>query len=179
MRTCFYIFLIIFITALNVDVLPDDEPKEDPLKLGKPYFTNITEELGLKSQVAYRTQWIDVNGDNYPDLIIFGKKGDEQVSFWLAEKTKKGMKFRDFSKESGLRDRRTQLFVAGDIDNDGDVDLFNAIYADLENVKFKDNGERSSFLINDGKGHFTELITKNKKTKKENANKMLIKYWHL
>ncbi len=171
MRTCTYIFLIIFIAALNVDVLTDEKPKDDPLMLGKPYFTNIATELGLKSLVAYRTQWIDVNSDNYPDLILFGTKGEEQVSLWLSEKTEDGIKFKDFSKESGLRDRTTQLLVAGDIDNDGDVDLFNAIYADLENAKFVDNSERSSFLLNDGKGHFTEAKAKKKKSEKNDEIK--------
>ncbi|MGE0432319.1 MAG: CRTAC1 family protein, partial [Planctomycetota bacterium] len=77
-------------------------------------------------------------------------------------------KFEDRTAASGLRTnhersargRLTMVTVAGDVDNDGDVDLFAGTYVDAQNPanKVPDVGDRSCLLINDGAGTFTPLI---------------------
>lgn len=60
------------------------------------------------------------------------------------------------------RARSAMVFVAGDVDNDGDLDLFSGANCDLENPGNKDVdlGDRSSILLNDGSGTFTLLHQK-------------------
>jgi hypothetical protein len=35
-----------------------------------PYFTNVTDEVGLTGVTGFRVSIADVNGDDYPDLIL-------------------------------------------------------------------------------------------------------------
>ncbi len=76
-----------------------------------------------------------------------------------------GRTFIDATLDSGLFQVRgggataTQLRSAnvasvGDVDNDGDLDVFSGTYVDPTNPT-TDTGDRSEIMINDGTGHFT------------------------
>ncbi len=59
--------------------------------------------------------------------------------------------FEDFSDESGLRDVQAGFFAFGDVDDDGDQDVF----AGLDLVDYAPN--TSAMYLNDGEGHFTHV----------------------
>ena len=49
------------------------------------------------------------------------------------------------------------LGEVGDVDNDGDMDLFSAMRCDGKNEDWEDHGFRSAVFLNDGKGRFRLL----------------------
>ncbi len=74
-----------------------------------------------------------------------------------------GRMFVDATYESGVfqvrggsatQYRMSMLAVAGDVNNDGSLDLFSGTYVDPTQPPL-DNGDRSEILLNDGTGHFT------------------------
>src|SRR5207253_203737 len=58
-------------------------------------------------------------------------------------------------KDPATQYRAAHLAVAGDVDNDGDLDLFSGTYVDPTKPRSTDPGDRSEILLNDGRGHFT------------------------
>ena len=57
--------------------------------------------------------------------------------------------FRDASVESGLKDVQAGFFAFGDVDNDGDQDVFAGLDIQLPN-------QSSAIYLNDGNGRFTK-----------------------
>ena len=88
------------------------------------------------------------------------------LSLWLSVPADGGgRKFVNVTGPSGIRrnhegtarGRETNVTVAGDIDNDGDIDLFSGSYVDGDNPanKVPDVGDRSCVLLNDGTATFS------------------------
>jgi hypothetical protein len=130
-----------------------------------PYFTNVTDEVGLTGVTGFRVSIADVNGDDYPDLILHQVPKPvpqdcntcKDLVLYLNDR---GRRFVDSTDYSGVRasrrgtnDRRSNLAVFADVDNDGDLDLFSGIYADTFS-DYTDNGDRNDLLLNDGTGRF-------------------------
>jgi len=139
-----------------------------------PYFSNVTDDVGLTGIPGFRISIADVNGDGYPDLLLHQelesvpsdcKTCKDQV-LYLNEQGNDpndphSRKFRDYTEESGIRtsrrgtnDRRSNLAVFADVDNDGDLDMFSGIYGHRLD-EYGDNGDRNDLYLNDGSGHFT------------------------
>ena len=119
----------------------------------------------------------DLDGDGYPDLLIHAISSNARSNVPLPDGGRSpmlervlmnraapggGRRFVDATVESGVFQlpedaggalRSAQIAVAGDVDNDGDLDLFSGTQVD-PTVPATDPGDRSQILLNDGTGHF-------------------------
>jgi hypothetical protein len=138
------------------------------VRADKPAFTDITAETSLPALgvTGVRVNAVDIDGDGLADLVIRNQAPGKRDSFeaggerytWLL-RNKGGFQFEDITQSSGFiatRDggpggRSVQVTVWGDVDNDGDLDVFQGVALDLNN----DNGDRSELMLNDGSGRFT------------------------
>jgi hypothetical protein len=146
------------------------------------HFTDATDAwnlgpTGLKLN-GNRLIAADLDGDGYPDLVthdIFsnarslvpyadGGTGPQHmhVLFNRPRPDGGGRMFVEGTLESGaftIRGsdggvlRSSQMAVAADLDNDGDLDLISGTYADPTHTN-TDPGDRSEIYLNDGTGHF-------------------------
>lgn len=133
------------------------------------FSVDVTQVTGVSISSA------DINGDSLPDLSIRSSSGTGKRENWTPGKraiwllknvtNQKGMQFSDVTKSSGVtttRDgvdgRQMQIVVFGDVDNDGDVDLFSgdSIPYDAPGVTPTDlyKQDSSELMLNDGSGHF-------------------------
>ncbi|MBT1704075.1 VCBS repeat-containing protein [Chryseosolibacter indicus] len=92
-------------------------------KDGKILFTDVTKQYAeplLKAGMVTSAVWADVNKDSWPDLVLVGD--------WMPVRifqNNNGKGFTEITKDEGLADSNgwwTTVF-AGDVDNDGDLDL--------------------------------------------------------
>ncbi|MEM8734548.1 MAG: VCBS repeat-containing protein [Planctomycetota bacterium] len=91
---------------------------------GKGSFQNVTTETkaGGGRRHTFAAAWLYLGEDHFPDLYIANDFGENV----LLENTGDGV-FRDVTSESQTGDFATSMGVAaGDIDNDGDTDLYVA-----------------------------------------------------
>ncbi len=140
------------------------------------FSVDVTRVTGVSISTA------DINGDALPDLSVRSSSGQGKREDWTPGKraiwllknvtTTKGMQFSDVTKASGLtttRDgadgRQMQIVVFGDVDNDGDVDMFcgDSMLTDQTKDNFKQDS--SELMLNDGTGHFALPTTASFATK--------------
>lgn len=131
------------------------------------WLEDVTETAFETKATGSRVLLIDVNGDDYPDLLWgTGNLNKNRYSLFLNVPGETGSrKFVDFTEESGINANRDPekegriVDVAGmaDLDNDGDPDLVTSIYYHRLQMYLGDNdpGDRSEVLLNDGTGRFT------------------------
>ena len=136
-------------------VLPSDE-------LVAQSFLEKTEDWGLGAIQAdgIRVSTVDYNDDGWPDLFIRKHATADDFSSgtrgsWLL-KNVGGTHFEDVTESSGIRQARSgdlgrpgQVVAFGDVDNDGDMDIFTGY-----NVA-NGNTERSEIMLNNGDGTFS------------------------
>jgi enediyne biosynthesis protein E4 len=156
------------------DAAPPMACREAPPLGDGPWFTEITDEVGLgRSGLAVdgnRITIVDLDGDGWNDLVTHQWMQDRPmldvdppVLMWRILLNRPapggggGRIFEDVSIDSGYglaRDgsmnRAANLAVAADFDNDGDADLLSGYYADVP-----DFGDRNELFLNDGAAHFT------------------------
>ena len=97
-----------------------------------------------------RLAFADLNGDGYDDIVMHSLFPNPQggVPFeHLVFLNDGNGSFTDFSTESGLRDVQAGFFAFGDVDNDGDQDVFAGLDVPL-------TGKTHSIHLNDGSGRF-------------------------
>lgn len=125
-----------------------------------PYFTEVSENAGLAYDDLHyqRVNWADVNGDTYDD-VLFTMDGQDN-SYGLYVNNQDGT-FTDTTDSAGLNNNyQGDLALFGDVDNDGDPDLFVGVYVAYDPYTgLPEPGARSTLLINDGSGVFTEFAT--------------------
>jgi hypothetical protein len=150
------------------DVPPDPRCKTPgalPLSQGAAWFTDITADSGLADVQAIRVSSVDLDGDGLPDLVFHsgGTKRDTPAApMKRVFMNRGGGHFEETTADSGLMDSRdgpgtgrmSHLSVFADVDGDGDLDLFDGTYADVNTDATSADADRSEIFLNDGKGHF-------------------------
>ncbi len=139
--------------------------------LAGPYFTNVTADVGLAGKPGFRLSIADVNGDGYPDIYLHRMQDDtsgdvlnKQYLFLNLQCEGSGdprcRTFVDVTAASGIRanrqgtgvGRHQDAAIFADVDNDGDLDMFSAVYV---HRNYTLDVGRNDLLLNDGLGHFT------------------------
>jgi enediyne biosynthesis protein E4 len=128
--------------------------------LSGPVFTEVA-AWGLENVQAQRIATADVNGDKLPDLLTFAPDGSYRM--FINRGAGSTPYFEDVTDWSGIKasrrgtmDRMSSFGIFGDVDNDGDVDLFVARY--VHRYYQRDpafDADRNDLLLNDGSGRFT------------------------
>lgn len=128
---------------------------------GTEAFRDATSDFGLDALLVEGTRLsaVDLDGDGYPDLVVRrgGLLRDEDAarSTWVL-KNDGGKGFVDVTASSGLlatrfaadgKGRPGEVWAFGDVDNDGDLDVYTGLYTQDPT---KTAGETSEVLLNDG-----------------------------
>jgi hypothetical protein len=131
---------------------------------GNTAFVEATDAWGLAGVEGVRLTVTDVDGDGLADLEVRrGAQGIEDFATpagrhtWLLRNT--GGRFEDVTESSGILTRRfgdggrpVTVVAWGDVDNDGDLDVYTGLATEeVSEVGF----EASEILLNDGSGRFT------------------------
>lgn len=147
-------------------------------------FVDSTDSWGLGFDgglglVGNRMSSSDLDGDGYPDLIVSNSAPNQRSVVPLpdggrtalnvhlllnrprpgggrmfVEATEGSGLFQVRGSDGGVGLRSAQIAVAGDVDNDGDLDVVSGTFVDA-NSAGTDPGDRTEVLLNDGSAHFT------------------------
>lgn len=117
---------------------------------GNGYFKNITERVGLKSISSPYTNIVsnkniclaDFNNDGFTDIFITLNDPDTDRNYLMINQY--GQYFEDFAEEYGIIQPSVNGVIAGDIDNDGDIDLFG--YSESNNILWVNTLDNKSFI---------------------------------
>ncbi len=146
--------------------LPAAECTSGTRYTGGSTFVEATSEWGLDGIQGVRLAVADTNGDGWADLTVrrgaqnvddFGPEGVRRT--WLLQNN--NGRFEDVTEASGILARRfpegrtgrpVEVLAFGDVDNDGDQD----VYLGVNTTNRDTSGEEASeILLNDGAGNFS------------------------
>ncbi len=117
-----------------------------------PFFVDITEEAGLRGLTAGdgRALVQDVDGDGLEDLVVWptSVRPFRPKVLRQSRTPQGGVRFTDVTGATQLALAEGINFVFGDVDNDGDADLFAG-------VSFRTPEGKLGLWMNDGRGVFT------------------------
>jgi hypothetical protein len=132
-------------------------------------FTDVTELVGLEDIDGGRLASADIDGDGRQDLFIHPVASGQREDFdgvrtrWvlLNRPGDDGLpRFEDVTEQSnylatrdGEGGRAAAFAVFGDVDNDGDLDVFSGAYNNTAEPQ-NDSGDRNEVLLGDGAGRF-------------------------
>jgi enediyne biosynthesis protein E4 len=141
---------------------------QKPGPLGVGFFRDISERSGIRDQNFTpspspaipindhsRLAFADLDGDGFDDIVMHSLYPNPKAGIpfeHLVFRNNGDGTFTNVSDASGLRGVQAGFFVFGDIDNDGDLDIFAGLDVAL-------SGATSQILLNDGKGHFTPVAS--------------------
>ena len=132
------------------------------------WFRIVTQEAGFgHDSKALRFKAVDLNGDRYPDLAVVRhvyRRGD--LRLYLNTPADAGAavprRFVDHTEASGVNahpwldtTKKVECISFGDVDNDGDLDLVNAVWMYNTNIPFAE--DQSEVLLNDGNAVFSHV----------------------
>jgi hypothetical protein len=149
------------IVCLALQAMPRCANAQDPT-----WFSDVSAQLGFGSVHAVAMIGLDVNNDDYPDLITLYSGNAWKLYVNQDDPNSTNVKdrvFVDATANSGLDQVALKdLACAADFNNDGNVDLVtNCWYHDLTpdcQQANPDLGYRCRILLGDGSGHFS-LVT--------------------
>jgi len=138
-------------------------------------YEDATESVGVSPKglatVAVRLSTADLNGDLYPELfarrMVIGTReaflpGKQNLMLLKNMSGTGTWTFTDMTKESGIlqtRDakdgRPAHIVVYGDVDNDGDLDVFAGAQISEDPAVDVTKTDSSELMLNDGKGKFS------------------------
>ena len=134
---------------------------------GTGMFVEVTSDWNLDGVTGVRLNAADLDGDGWVDLLV--RQGGTRIEPLGADTPKtihllrnlQGQGFEDITVSSGILDwrylddtnlgRPMDVVAFGDVDNDGDLDVFSGI-STVDNTLT--GNERSEVLLNDGNGVF-------------------------
>ncbi|MEM6790155.1 MAG: CRTAC1 family protein [Myxococcota bacterium] len=131
-----------------------DAPLSAPPAVSGPYFTEVTAEAGIGAFTAGfgRVMVVDIDADGFDDIVGTpahdGQHGLPDAFAKVVLRNRGDGTFEDFTEASGLAPVRAGLMLFGDVDNDGDQDMYAGV---IESVGLEDQG----IWRNDGTGRFT------------------------
>ncbi|HEX8464390.1 MAG TPA: CRTAC1 family protein [Abditibacterium sp.] len=115
----------------------------------QPAFVDVAARAGIASENSARTQWIDVDGDNWLDLVI----GGAPFRILFSKPTPVGGRtFVDGAKETGLADRDHSMLLWGDLNGDARLDAISIVTQTA--AIWKTNPQTYALYLGDGRGHF-------------------------
>ena len=135
--------------------------------IGEGFFTDVSAASGIQDQNYVpnpatpvpsndhsRLAFVDINGDGRDDAVMHNMTGAVATKPFehLVLLNNGDGTFRNFSDESGLRHVQSAFFAFGDVDTDGDQDVFAGV--DGEGDSGNRGGAVNQLLLNDGQGHF-------------------------
>ncbi len=125
---------------------------------GKAVFTDIAREAGIADEGnGYCCAFADYDNDGDPDLFLGNLNDSDRPVTRRLYRNDGGLKFTDVSGSLGLSAKGyTVSCFWGDIDNDGDLDLFLANSTGRGAAAAPEYG-RNTLLRNDGNGAFTDI----------------------
>lgn len=142
---------------------PANLDPNDPLQPG--FLQDVFNEVGLDGTVGWRVTFGDLDGDGYPDFFTSertNQPGHQHLFMNRPNPDGGGRVFVETTQESGIQVSRMEdgglqvgyMAAFADIDNDGDLDLFQGSYSqDPSGTKYVP--QPNEIYLNDGTGHFT------------------------
>ena len=134
--------------------------------IGEGFFADISDASGIRVENFVptpdppipindhsRLAFADLDGDGFDDIVAHSLFPNPQAGIpfeHLVYRNNGDGTFAHVSDESGLRAVQAGFFAFGDVDNDGDQDVFAGLDIELA-------GEHNRILLNDGAGHFSEM----------------------
>lgn len=131
-----------------------------------PFFTDVSAVSGIRAgnyeehpaktipiNDHSRIAWADLDGDGWDDVVGHSLYPNPEAGIPFTHVVLRNNgdgTFSDVAEASGLRDVQAAIFVFGDVDNDGDQDLFAGLDVPLAN-------QSSAIYLNDGTGVFTRV----------------------
>ena len=135
------------------------------------WFSDVTEQSGLVGKTAFRIYAVDLNGDDYPDVLVQNVTSTHRnnLSLLLNEPDPQSANptdrvFVDITAPSGINanpdpaepGRQSNSAAFADVDNDGDVDLIACPhYHRIEDKSDYHEQDRCEVLLNDGAASFS------------------------
>ncbi len=137
-----------------------------PWTQGTTAFRDASSDWGLPDldAIGVVINAVDYDGDGWTDLAIRHHKGADDFAeggtrnTWLLRNT--GTRFEDVTESSGVLARRDddsdkgrpgQVWAFGDVDNDGDLDLYTGCPGAVVNC----DGQTNELVLNNGDGTFS------------------------
>ena len=133
---------------------------------GTPLFIRKTQDWGLGGVLGIRLSVTDLDGDGWPDLMVRNGGGPDDFnpggarSRWILRNTQAGG-FEDVTESSGLLTYRIETdprlgrpgdtFTSGDVDNDGDLDIY---VGQTRTLVSDSQSPTSELMLNQGDGTF-------------------------
>lgn len=133
-------------------------------KVEEPAFADRTPAIAaMAGRRAGRLLVGDVDGDGWDDVLgLLGNNpldpatGKVSTGGQFLLRNRSSWTFEDITDTSGLVGTGITQAQFGDVDNDGDVDLFGGVNVNVSSPE-TDNGKRSTVFLNDGSGRFAEV----------------------
>ena len=116
-------------------------------------FVDVSDQAFPAEIFATRTSFSDIDGDGYDDFMVHNNRYATEPKEQVLRNRGDGT-FEDWSEQSGLAGRSSNLVTFADVDNDGDQDALLSVYYNLENNP--DPAFEDAMMLNDGSGHFEE-----------------------